>query len=221
MWMVKCLLLVVASVVFAWDPVRPGALVKKVGNMMIVNQSVRILLSFENVTHVRDTLITVQDGIKIVKDRLGNGISHKRLLNKLKVVENKFTSLETNFVHTKRDKRSISIGAAIGTRAGLGITNIALYAEMRSTVNTLQESLPKLNNPKENVDDIQATIIDISANLEQLSLNQSTLQGSLDILLIDQMYLKLLEIHSDMETFRIWYWLTLAMLLPHYYQYLS
>ncbi len=106
--MVKCLILEVASVVFVWNPVRPGALVKKVGNMMIVNQSVRILLSFENVTHVRDTT----------------------------------------------------------------------------------------------VDDIQATIIDISANLEQLSLNHSNLQESLDIfLLIDQMHLKLLEIHSDMETF--------------------
>ncbi len=49
--MVKCLVLVAATVVFAWDPVRLGALVKKVVNMMIVNQSVRILLSFENVTH--------------------------------------------------------------------------------------------------------------------------------------------------------------------------
>ncbi len=85
MWMVKCILLVVASVVLSWDPVRSGALVKKVGNMMTVNQSVRILLSFENVTHVRDTLTTVQDCIKIVKDRLNNGISHKRLLKKLKV----------------------------------------------------------------------------------------------------------------------------------------
>ncbi len=95
----------------------------------------------------------------------------------------------------------MTTAAAIGTLAGLGITNIALYAEMKSTVNTLQESLPKLNNLKENVDDIQETITDISANLEQLSLNHSNLQESLDILLTDQMYLKLLEIHSDMETF--------------------
>ncbi len=73
---------------------------------------------------------------------------------------------------------------------------------MRCTVNTLQESLPKLNSLKENVDDIQATTPDISTNLEQLSLNNSNLQESLDIfLLIDQMHLKLLEIHSDMETF--------------------
>ncbi len=119
-------------------------------------------------------------------------------MNKLKVVENKLTSLGTNFVHTKRDKRSITIAAAIGTLAGLGITNIALYAELKSTVKTLQESLLKLNNLKENVDDIQATIINRSANLEQLSLNQESMEI---FLLIDQMHLKLLEIHSDMETF--------------------
>ncbi len=147
----------------------------------------------------RDTLTTLQDCIKIVKDRLNNGISHKRLLNKLKVVENKLTSPETNFVHTKR---SITIAATIGTLAGLGITNIALYTEMKSAVNTLQESLPRLNNLKENVDDIQVTITDISANLEKLNLNHSNLKESLDIfLLIDKIHLKLLEIHSDIETF--------------------
>ncbi len=39
-----------AALVSAWDPVRPGALVRRVGDMIVVNQSVRILLKLENVT---------------------------------------------------------------------------------------------------------------------------------------------------------------------------
>ncbi len=50
MKVVACMFL--ADIVAAWEPVRPGALVRKVGDMIIVNQSVRILLKLENVTYV-------------------------------------------------------------------------------------------------------------------------------------------------------------------------
>ncbi len=41
MWMLRCMLLV--SVVVAWDPVQPRALVKQVGDLIIVNESVRVV----------------------------------------------------------------------------------------------------------------------------------------------------------------------------------
>ncbi len=50
----------VAVLVSAWDPVQPRALVRKVGDMIVVNQSVRILLKLENVTYVRDSVHSVK-----------------------------------------------------------------------------------------------------------------------------------------------------------------
>ncbi len=38
------MILAVASLATAWNPVRPGALVRKVGDMITANQSVRVLL---------------------------------------------------------------------------------------------------------------------------------------------------------------------------------
>ncbi len=49
-----CILL--ATLVTAWDLVRPGVLVKKIGDMFIINQSVRIVLCLDNVTHIRDMI---------------------------------------------------------------------------------------------------------------------------------------------------------------------
>lgn len=43
---VACMMLAVVSIAVAWDPVRPGALVKHVGVVIIVDQSVRVLLKF-------------------------------------------------------------------------------------------------------------------------------------------------------------------------------
>ncbi len=76
----------IASLALAWDPVSPGALVDKIGDMVIVDQSVIIILSFENLTLVRDTLALITEGLKIVKDRLNlreNGVTHTRLWIKL------------------------------------------------------------------------------------------------------------------------------------------
>ncbi len=58
MKVVACMFL--AAIVAAWDPVRPGTLVRKVGYMIIVKQSVRILLKLENVTNVRDNLEVIK-----------------------------------------------------------------------------------------------------------------------------------------------------------------
>ena len=51
------------------------------------------------------------------------------------------------------------------------------------------------------MENIQETIVEITENLENLSLTHSNLKDSLDIfLLIDQMYLKVIELHSSLET---------------------
>ena len=68
MKMLACLL--IATLVAAWNPVRPGVLVKKVGDMIIINQSVRIVLHFDNVTYVRDNLEIVNQGLKLAENKL-------------------------------------------------------------------------------------------------------------------------------------------------------
>ncbi len=59
-----------AAVVSAWDPVWPRALVRKVGDMIVVNQSGRILLKLENVTYVRDSLHSIKRGLHTVTEKL-------------------------------------------------------------------------------------------------------------------------------------------------------
>ena len=61
--------MLLATLVVTWDPVRPGALVGRAGDMIIVNQSVRILLNLENMTKIRNTLTTIKEGVKNVKNR--------------------------------------------------------------------------------------------------------------------------------------------------------
>ncbi len=62
--------MLLVSVVVAWDPVRPGALVKQVGDLIIVNESVRVVLSFRNVTKITDILVRIEEGLVKVKDKL-------------------------------------------------------------------------------------------------------------------------------------------------------
>ncbi len=79
---------------------------------------------------------------------------------------------------------------------------VGLYADLRTTANTLQESLPKLDALQVNADSKQETTAELADNLEQLSTNHFKRQDSLDIfLLLDQIYLKGLETDSETETF--------------------
>ncbi len=64
------MMLAIASLATAWNPVRPGALVKKLGDMIIVNQSVRILLKFDNISIVPENVRHINHGIQMVKDKL-------------------------------------------------------------------------------------------------------------------------------------------------------
>ncbi len=70
MWIAKCLLLAVASIVVAWDPVRPGALVRDIGKLLIVDESVRLILNFANVSHVEESIADIEKGMTLVETRL-------------------------------------------------------------------------------------------------------------------------------------------------------
>ncbi len=64
------MMLAVAALATAWNPVRSGALVTKLGDMIIVNQSVRVLLKFDNMSIVRENVRHINHGIQMVKDKL-------------------------------------------------------------------------------------------------------------------------------------------------------
>ncbi len=60
MTQVTCMFLAIVALAAAWNPVRPGALGRKLGDMIIVNQSVRVLLKFDNINVVRENVKTHQ-----------------------------------------------------------------------------------------------------------------------------------------------------------------
>ena len=66
-------------------------------------------------------------------------MTHISLKKKINTLENKIKTLEANFLPNSRNKRSITIAIVIGALIGLGITSLGLYADLKSTVNTLQE----------------------------------------------------------------------------------
>ncbi len=68
---VTCMFLAMVALTTAWDPVRPGALVKGLGDFIIVNQSVNVLLKFDNISTVRENVGHINQGIQMVKDQLG------------------------------------------------------------------------------------------------------------------------------------------------------
>ena len=139
MKLLACLLL--ATLIAAWDPVRPGVLVRKIRNMIIVNQSVRIVLHFDNVTYVRHNLKVINHGLERVADKLQeNYIDNIRIHREISVITKKMDILESNFLQN-RGKRAIAIMTAFGALAGLGIANLGLHADLRNYVNTLQHEL--------------------------------------------------------------------------------
>ena len=60
-------IIVLATIASAWDPVRPGALVKKLGDIVIINQSVRVVLEFSNITTVSENVKYISEAIETVK----------------------------------------------------------------------------------------------------------------------------------------------------------
>ncbi len=83
-------------------PVRPGALVKRLGDLIIVYQSVKVLLKFDNISTVRENVGHINQGIQMVKRQLENcNISNVRLVKKLDTIQLKVNKVENNFLHSK------------------------------------------------------------------------------------------------------------------------
>ncbi len=80
----------------------------------------------------------------------------------------------------------------IGSLVGLAVTNIGLYADIRSSVNNLQNSMSRIDTLTEEVEEIQLTIDDLITNNQHLSVEISNVKESLDIfMLLDQLHLKI------------------------------
>lgn len=95
--------ILLATLITAWDPVRPGVLVKKIGDMFIINQSVRIVLCLDNVTHIRDSLIMIDKGLENVGNALEeHNINNVRMSRKIAVVKEKVEMLENNFLQKEK-----------------------------------------------------------------------------------------------------------------------
>ncbi len=97
-----------AALVSACDPVRPRALVRKVGDMIVVNQSVRILLKLENITYVRDSLHSIKQGLHTVTEKLlKKEVRNERLEKKVLLIQEKVKDLENNFLKKQETREEL------------------------------------------------------------------------------------------------------------------
>ncbi len=127
------------------------------------------------------------------------GLKNERLDKKTVLIQEKVLDTERNFLKT-RSKRGISIVEATGIFARLGVANIGLYTDLRSRVNKLEYLFSKAEQLQEATKDIQTSLLDIEEHLEKVKINTSIVRESLDIfMLLDQIYIKILELHSSTE----------------------
>ena len=163
-----CMLGILALAV-AWDPVRPGALVKQVGEMIIVDQSVRVILKFDNINAVRENVKQINQGIQLVKETMKIcNVTNVRLEKKLNTIQSKVTKVENIFLQSKA-KRGLGIAVAVGTLVGLGVSNIGLYADLYSRVNNIENSVSRIDTLQEETEDIQVTIDEMITNKMYMS----------------------------------------------------
>lgn len=197
---VACMILAVVSLAVAWDPVRPGALVKQVGQMIIVDQSVRVLLKFDNINAVRENVKQINQGIQIVRNKMVHSkVSNVRLEKKLDSIQLKVTKVENNFLQSKA-KRGLGLVISVGTLVGLGVTNMGLYTDLRLRVNNVENSVSRIDTLQEETEDIQFTIDEIITNIEQININNSNVKEFLEIFIaLDQLYIKITEVNTEME----------------------
>ncbi len=200
MTQVTCMFLAIVALLAAWDPVRPGTLVRKIGDMIIVNQSVRVLLKFDNISVVRENIRHINHGIQMVKDKLVQSkISNVKQEKKLDTIQLRVNKVENNFLHSK-NKRGLGIAIAIRSLVGLGVTNIGLYAELRSSVNNLQNSMSRIDDLQEETEEIQLTTDEVINSIEHLSIKNSNEKESLEIFMVlDQLPVKINELNTEME----------------------
>ncbi len=64
------------------------------------------------------------------------------------------------------------------------MTNIGLYAELRSSVNNLQNSMSRIDDLQEETEETQLTIDEVINNIEHLSIENSNVKESLEIFIV-------------------------------------
>ncbi len=90
----------------------------------------------------------------MVKDELEKcNISNVRLEKKLDTIQLKVNKVENNFLHSK-SRKGLGLAITIGSLVGLGVTNIGLYADTRSSVNNLQNSMSRIDALQEETEEI-------------------------------------------------------------------
>ncbi len=133
-------------------------------------------MKFDNISVVQENVRHINHGIQMVKYKLMRSkISNVRLEKKLNTIQMKVNKVENNILHS-RNKRGLGIAIAIGTLVGLGVTNIGLYAELRSSINELQNSMSRIDDLQDETEEIQLTIDEMISSLEQLSIENSNVK---------------------------------------------
>ena len=199
---VACTFLIFTTVVaVAWDPVRPGALVKPVGDMIIINQSVRVLLKFGNLNVVKENVKQIQQGVTLIKDRMTyRNISNVRLDRKIEAIQMKVTKVENNFLRSKDKRAAAALAIGITSLVGLGVTSIGLFADVRSRVNNMEKHVARIDDLEDETEDIQLTIGELITNLETISTELSNVKEHIDLIqILDQLYIKINELDTEME----------------------
>ena len=191
-----------ATLIAAWEPVRPGALIREVGHMYIINQSVRVVIHLDNVTLIKDNLNMINQGLRNIDNTMKeHDIENARLVRKISMIKEKVDLLKGNFLQeVNREKRAVVTMAAIGVLAGLGVANLGLHADLRHSVNILENSLGQLDVLQDTTEDIQNSLLDITKSVEQLSSHTANVRESLNIfMLLDQLHIKINELSQYTE----------------------
>ena len=199
MKLVACLVIIVA-ITSAWDPVRPGALIRRVGDLIIVNQNVRIKLTLENVSYIKENIANVQQGLELAKLKLADtNIHNGRLKRKIHDIEDMTQKIE-RFFKVKRGKRAIAIAMAFAALAGLSIANAAWSTQLHYRTNTLEYSFERIDELQMSTDELKDSIVSIEDALMTLDNNTNYVRDTLEVfLLLDQLYIKTVEIKRGIE----------------------
>ncbi len=83
---------------------------------------------------------------------------------------------------------------------GVGVTNIGLYADIRSSVHNVQILMSRINDLQEETEEIQLNIDEATNGIEHLCIENSNVTESLEIFMVlDQLHVKVNELNTEME----------------------
>ncbi len=103
------------------EPCAARSFSKETRRLIIVNQSVKVLLKFDNISTVRENVGHINQGIQMVKDQLENfNITNPRIQKKLDTIQLKVNKVENTFLYSK-SKRGLGLAITIGSLVGLAV----------------------------------------------------------------------------------------------------